>query len=243
MTECFMYNLFGVAKPYVKDIDIGDYCLLYNYSDKKIYGLLKAVTKCGIHIPKAWGGKFKFQVRVKQVSKSLNSIPISKLKSILNIGSEITWKYFGDKAQEILQFFASEYDGKVQTGRKVQAFEEDYRKKYPANFHCTDGHNVRSQSEQTIDNWLFNHDIAHAYEPVIQIPERLIPDFKIQVKNGEDVFIEFWGMLDDPIYKERMLKKSQIYAKYSMPLIELRPDDLQNLDFILTKKLKSKNIL
>lgn len=243
MSECLTENLFGVKKPYVTDIDIGDYCLLYNYSDKNIYGLWKATSICGTHKPRAWGGNFPFQVRVVQVSKALNSIPLDRLKSLLFVGGNITWKYFGDKAQILMQYYASEYASKLKLGERVESFEEDYRKKYPKNFHCTDGHDVRSQSEQTIDNWLFNHQIPHAYEPVVSIPERLIPDFQVQAKTGDSVFIEFWGMLDNPAYKERMQKKYQIYAKYSMPLIELRPPDLQNFDFIFTEKLKRRNVL
>lgn len=243
MTDCLMLNLFGVADPYVTDIKIGDYCLLYNYSDKKVYGVWKAISCCGVHNPKAWSGKYRYQVKVQQVSKALNSFPLDRLRSLLVVGGRITWKYFGEKAQILLQYYASEYSDKLIAGQKMQSFEDDYRKKYPANFHCTDGHFVRSQSEQTIDNWLYHNKIPHAYEPVVSIPEQLIPDFQIQSATGESVFIEFWGMLDDPVYKERMLKKSQIYAKYNMPLIEVRPPDLQNFDFIFTKMLKSKGII
>jgi hypothetical protein len=243
MTDCITLNLFGVADPYVKDIEIGDYCLLYNYSDKNVYGVWKADSKCGVHNSKAWGGKFKFQTKVELVSKTLNSIPFEKLKSLLTDNGKITWKYYGEKAQVLIQYYASEYSSKIKFGELVHAAEEDYRKKYPATFHCTDGHDVRSQSEQTIDNWLYNHRIPHAYEPIVAIPEQLIPDFQVPAKTGESVFIEFWGMVDEPSYKERMLRKSQIYAKYNMQLIEIRPNDLKNFDFFFLKKLQSKNVL
>ena len=243
MTDCLRLNLFGIAKPYVSDIEIGDYCLLYNYDDRNLYGVWKATSRCGTHKPRAWGGKFKFQVWVELVSKTYTSIPFDKLKSILCVGNEITWKYYGYKAQVLLQHYASEYASKIQFGERLLTFEEDYRNKFPAKFRCEDGHKVRSQSEQTIDNWLFNHGINHAYEPVVSIPEQLIPDFMVPSKTGGSVYIEFWGMFDDPIYKNRMMKKSQIYAKYNMQLIELRPPDLQNFDFIFTKELKKKNVL
>jgi len=104
------------------------------------------------------------------------------------------------------------------------------------------GHRVRSLSEQAIDNWLYRHKIHHAYEPVIPIPEQLIPDFMVNKSTGECVYIEFWGMLDDPIYRERMNKKSQVYANRHFPLIEIRPSDLKNLDFMLWKKLEKKGV-
>jgi hypothetical protein len=130
MTDCIMLKLFGVADPYVRDIEIGDYCLLYNYSDKNIYGIWKALSLCGTHDPKAWKGKFKFQVRVERVSKNLNTIPIDRLKSLLFVGGRITWKYFGDKAQVLLDYYASGYAAKTGFGKALASFEEDYRKKH-----------------------------------------------------------------------------------------------------------------
>jgi hypothetical protein len=101
---------------------------------------------------------------------------------------------------------------------------------------------VRSLSEQAIDNWLFRHGLPHAYEPVVPIPEQLIPDFLVKDSGGKSVYIEFWGRPDDESYKSRMYRKSQIYADRNFPLIELRPPDLQNLEFILPKKLRQKNV-
>ncbi len=40
----------------------------------------------------------------------------------------------------------------------------DYRKKYPAEFRCKDGHYVRSQGEMAIDDSLYLWGIPHAYE-------------------------------------------------------------------------------
>ena len=127
-------------------------------------------------------------------------------------------------------------------GLQLKPLEEDYRQKFPPQYICDDGHRVRSLSEQAIDNWLYRHKIHHAYEPVIPIPEQLIPDFMVNKSTGECVYIEFWGMLDDPIYRERMNKKSQVYANRHFPLIEIRPSDLKNLDFMLWKKLEKKGV-
>ena len=71
MTDCLTLKLFGVADPYVSDIEIGDYCLLYNYDDRKIYGVWKATSKCGTHKPRAWGGRFKFKFGLKWYPKPL----------------------------------------------------------------------------------------------------------------------------------------------------------------------------
>ncbi len=243
MGECLARNLFGDNKQtYVSDISPGDFCYLYNYDTKEIFGLWKAITICGCHEKDAWGGKYRFQARVELVSKTLQALPFNSVKGILWVGNQITWKLYGDKAQNLLQYFASEYAGKLKTGIKLTSIEADYRLKYPADFICEDGHRVRSLSEQTIDNWLFRHKIIHAYEPVVPIPEQLIPDFMVHTEDGGSVYIEFWGMIDDPLYKERMSKKCQVYAQRNFPLIELRPEDLRNLDFEFQKKLLKKNV-
>lgn len=40
---------------------------------------------------------------------------------------------------------------------------------YEGKFTCTDGHIVKSKSEMIIDNWLFDHNIPHAYEKYFQL--------------------------------------------------------------------------
>jgi hypothetical protein len=38
----------------------------------------------------------------------------------------------------------------------------------------------------------------------VPIPEQIIPDFMVKDSAGNTVYIEFWGMIDDPNYKTRM---------------------------------------
>ena len=45
--------------------------------------------------------------------------------------------------------------------------DHDYRKKWPATYRCEDGHYVRSKNEQLVDNWLYHHNICHAYELLV----------------------------------------------------------------------------
>ena len=179
MDECFSRNLFGVAKPNVSDISIDDICYLYNYDDKFLYGVWKSTSKCGWHEKEAWGGKYKFQVRVERLSNSLRKVPLNQVKTIIQVGGNVTWKLFGDKAQDLFQHFAHQNAVEVKKGQNLNAVEQDYRDRYPAQFKCEDGHRVRSLSEQAIDNWLFRHGLIHGYEPVVSIPEQLIPDFEV----------------------------------------------------------------
>ena len=111
---------------------------------------------------------------------------------------------------------------------------DDFRKKYPANYRCMDGHYVRSRAEVMIDNWLYTNGIAHAYERKLPIESDVYSDFYIKSGN---VYIEFWGMESDAKYAKRKAKKQQEYAEHEFNLIELNDNDLNHLDDILPRKL------
>jgi len=111
---------------------------------------------------------------------------------------------------------------------------DTFREKFPASFRTKDGHFVRSRAEVIIDNALYDYNLAHAYERKLPIEEELYADFFIP---SESVYIEFWGLEDDPKYAERKKIKLEIYKKYDFKLIELNDNDIQNLDDHLPKKL------
>ncbi len=116
---------------------------------------------------------------------------------------------------------------------------DNFREKFPATFRTKDGHMVRSRAEVIIDNALYDYKLAHAYERKLPIEEDLYSDFFIPTEN---VYIEFWGMEDDPKYAERKKVKLEIYKKYDFKLIELNDTDISNLDDYLPKKLLKFNI-
>lgn len=115
----------------------------------------------------------------------------------------------------------------------------DFRKKYPANHRTKDGHLVRSRAEVIIDNALYDYNLAHAYERKLPIEEDLLSDFYIP---SEQVYIEYWGLEDDPKYLERKKVKKEIYQKHGFKLIELTDEDILNLDDNLPRKLLKYNI-
>lgn len=110
----------------------------------------------------------------------------------------------------------------------------NFREKFPATLRTKDGHMVRSRAEVIIDNALYDYRLAHAYERKLPIEEDLYSDFFIPTEN---VYIEFWGMEEDPKYAERKKVKIEIYKKYDFKLIELNDNDISNLDDHLPKKL------
>ena len=244
--ECWERNLFGSNSKWPLNVKNGEYCLLYNYSqgsEHLVYGVYKTTSNGSRSIvQEAWGGEFPYQVRVGLVSKEKIAIPRFNLRKII-VNQEtkrVMNKIYGDKAQDLLQYYAFIVSGREKTKEELQIIE-DYRLKFPRDCKCIDGHEVRSLSEQTIDNWLSSNKIYHEYERLLNIPERMVPDFTVYRPDGSAVYIEFWG-LDSPEYQERRLKKSEIYFKHGFSVIELYPDDVKNIDFNLREKLRKSNV-
>jgi hypothetical protein len=114
----------------------------------------------------------------------------------------------------------------------------DFRTKFPANLRTKDGHLVRSRAEVIIDNALYDYGLAHAYERKLPIEEDVYSDFYIPSKNGgKAVYIEYWGLENDPDYTERKKKKQEIYRKHDFSLIEITNKHIENLDDHLPRKL------
>jgi hypothetical protein len=116
--------------------------------------------------------------------------------------------------------------------------KDDFRTKFPANYRTKDGHQVRSRAEVVIDNTLYDYGLAHAYERKLPIEEDVYSDFYIPSKNGgKAVYIEFWGLENDPKYSARKKIKKEIYSKYDFNLIELVDKHIENLDDYLPRML------
>lgn len=114
----------------------------------------------------------------------------------------------------------------------------DFRTKFPATHRTKDGHQVRSRAEVIIDNALYDYGLAHAYERKLPIEEDVYSDFYIPSKNGgHAVYIEFWGLENDPKYAERKRKKKEIYSKHELNLIEVGDKHIENLDDHLPRML------
>ena len=126
-------------------------------------------------------------------------------------------------------------DAGEETQAKVDKSEGvDFRTKFEAKHRATDGHFVRSKAEMLIDNWLYMAEIVHAYERRLPIEEEVYCDFYIPTGK---VYIEFWGLENDPKYAERKRVKKAIYEKYNFKLIELTDEEVFNLDDVLPKML------
>ena len=117
--------------------------------------------------------------------------------------------------------------------------DADPRNRYPAEYRTSDGHYVRSRAEAMIDNWLFNHHIAHAYERKLPVEEDALCDFYLPQGN---VYVEFWGKENDPSYARRMREKQEIYRRNNLKLISLTDDELYRLDDHMPGLLRSYGV-
>lgn len=139
---------------------------------------------------------------------------------------------------------------KVNKCTEIELLDENYEGRYT----CKDGHIVKSKSERDIDNYLFEHNIQHAYEKEIyygaKATEVLHPDFFLKNYLGKDkhVYIEHWGYNENnisytntkkfkmPIYKELCQKKK-------MTLINTyEKTDSGKIEDVLDRKLDIDNI-
>ena len=109
----------------------------------------------------------------------------------------------------------------------------EFEDKHPETYRTEDGHWVRSRAEAMIDDWLYSHNIVHAYER--KLPEKSYRcDFYIPTGN---VYIEFWG-LNEEKYLTTKKTKVKIYSNNKLNLIELYDTDLSRLGDILPDKLR-----
>ena len=81
--DCMEKNLFGSNKPWPLEIKTGDYLLLHHYEIGGLLGLWQATSNGGKNlVPKVWGGKFPYQVKVKLVIPKVTDVPKSVLKKL-----------------------------------------------------------------------------------------------------------------------------------------------------------------
>ncbi len=116
---------------------------------------------------------------------------------------------------------------------------------YEGKFTCTDGHIVKSKSEMIIDNWLFDHNIPHAYEKRLPIdsdenhdlhPDFCLPGYK---DDPDDIYIEYWGYNETNIeYTKSKNYKLKKYKELKVTVICLEEKDIMDIGASLDRKLK-----
>lgn len=99
---------------------------------------------------------------------------------------------------------------------------------------CSDGHQVESEQEQAIDNWLYFSGLLHAYRKQLPFEEALTADFYLP---RHHIYIEYVGVGNAPgTLSEKMRKKEQL-LQAGYKCIELQDADIAALDEVLPRKL------
>ena len=87
---CMEHQLFGSNKPWPLRVRPGDRLLLHHMEAGAVFGLWQAACAGQQNlVPKAWGRRFPYQVRIQPVTKKTLEIPkklIEELKLDLGIG-------------------------------------------------------------------------------------------------------------------------------------------------------------
>lgn len=123
----------------------------------------------------------------------------------------------------------------VDSNQKIELLNESYEGIYV----CKDGHVVKSKSERDIDNYLFEHKIAHAYEKALPIKGEIFkPDFYLP---DLDVYIEHWGYDETNVeYTQRKDYKIAKYREKGITLIcTYEATDMKDVETSLEIKLDS----
>lgn len=130
------------------------------------------------------------------------------------------------------------------------------------NFHnkkylCKNGIKTRSKSERTISDFLTDNNIEHYYEKslyftiydenmkpnnIILKPDFYIPELKYNGIIYKNIFIEHWGIENDPDYDFKKEVKLSIYEQAKITVICTTESDMTNPYISLTKKLKNIKI-
>jgi len=230
--ECFKLMLFGSLRSWfdkVSQVGKGDVGFLLNLDKNVLYGIFRAETDGMLNIvPEAWGGRFPSQIRVSWEKKHdplpnakelLQGLGIHHAKYILTPKEVTTVRDIFERPEQVEVFV-------VRPGLRATS-EQPY-------FKTDDGHIVKSKSEVIIDNWLYHHNLVHAYERKVPVTEDLTCDFYVPVAQ---CYIEYWGLEGLEDYEKRREKKINIYQRYHLNLIGLKEKDIGRVDDVLPKKL------
>jgi hypothetical protein len=199
---------------------------------RKLYGVWQAKSR-GQYDPTAFDGRFPAVVICSRLHDLDQGISEEKLRSIVPFDDRLPpYEISYEQSQRLIDELLSE-------NNKSDAYEPR-ETTVAGRYLADDGHLVRSMSEIIIDNWLFNHNIVHAYEHRVQVGSNYLRcDFFIPRKH---VYIEFWGMIGDSKYDKRRKKKKEIYSQAGIKPLELFPMDIPVLSEVLLAKLANFNV-
>lgn len=98
-----------------------------------------------------------------------------------------------------------------------------------------DGTFVKSRGERMISDTLFRYGVEYRYENVVRISDlrNVRPDFTISTPSGDQIVIEFFGIVGDAKYESDKRKKLEAFRVAGIPVLQLFPKDLVTADLMV----------
>lgn len=135
---------------------------------------------------------------------------------------------------------------KIKNCIEIEPLDESYE----GNYVCDDGHIVKSMAERDIDDYLFDKQLRHAYEPELRLKDKngkfitIHPDFCVFDKNDKEkvlYYIEYWGYDENNRdYTKTKKFKTELYELNKITLININAKtDLKNLKSSLKFKIEN----
>ena len=99
---------------------------------------------------------------------------------------------------------------------------------------AVDGHFCVTMQEKAVDDFLHQHSIDHAREPLYPFDKQLNPNTRRRADwlLSDGTFVELWGMPNDPTYTKKICEKTELAARHRLQLIGLTSRDIGRLSEI-----------
>ncbi len=110
----------------------------------------------------------------------------------------------------------------------------------PATYCCIDGHRHESLAHWRICEWLYLAGLAHACQHRLPGEESHYGDFYLP---AEQLYIDYWGETAAQGELSAALGRKRRYESLALRHIELRAEDLAELDAVLGRRLLREGVL
>ena len=239
--RCFSENVMGAPvqafRSVVSNVQPGATIFLWQINERKLYGRWKASSRGQYDptaFPEAVERTFHAVVHCAREMNLSEGIDENALRRIVAYdGSIPPYRIDQQQAEKITEAL-------LLTNRAVDINLASFERKKGEDFLAEDGHLVKSQGELIIDNMLFSQRRVHAYEKRVQMGGQYIRcDFYLPLSGQHrEVYIEYWGMLQEAEYARRRQRKLQVYAAVKIDPLELFPRDIAALSEVWPGKLE-----
>ena len=147
-----------------------------------------------------------------KLKRAIKNLPEKELENVYEKLPEarknLVVPYVWSDEEYTKRWLSKEYTGKI------------YKDEFPK-YATKKGDMVRSKSEKIVADLMYEMGIPYLYEYPVHTEGfgTVYPDFKIlKLSTREEVFLEYFGMMDDSAYCRRALEKIQEFARNGLIL-------------------------